>query len=644
MLSRRFGLLLLVAVLTAPLQAGLATAEPITAAAVTCRSDVPFFLADAHGGLTLTRHAEPETGVESGAWTTGKGIGAGWNGNLRVGPDGWVYLITPEHKVIRHRWLGSGWANGGKPEELPAFPGRRAPGESAARNQMAVDELGDFYSFELGGSLRWSRYDDATRTWQSRAIDTSSRWILGGYDMIFTAGPGVFYARERQAGALHRFQYDATSERWIEYARVVGASGWNKFTDATGVGGDIFYVLDGSTNTLKWYRYIGNGQFATGSGKTVATNWPGDLRIDATSDSCKPAPDGLPVRPVVPAVPHAPANLLATADGRLHYSYVDGENRVVNAQVTDLTGGAPFGFAAIPGNFGTTGTPALADAKDNRVRLLALGLDSDVRANRQAASNGAWGPTEKVGGFLVSSPGLARIGDEFKAFGIDEAGCLWQRTFRAESDRTPWSRQSCQDLAPETPVVAGSGDKWFLTVRKRSGSYLTAQLTGCCTWTSLPATGFTGPAAVVVDGSGLRRLFARGADGLVYVAVESGANTFGAWTAIAGITAAGNPSAVLAPSGLYEVVVRGTDGYLYNTGQLAPGSPNWRPWREITDYAEESSTDPTAVTVPGQNVWVVAFRDVNDAPKLRRAQTATPVAAAASDTARFVDVLLIAAS
>ncbi|RKT54493.1 tachylectin-related carbohydrate-binding protein [Saccharothrix australiensis] len=635
MLSRRFTLLSVLVMASSLMSVGTATADPVTAQAVTCRSDVPFFLADVYNGLTLTRHSEPETGVEAGAWSTGQGIGVGWDGNLFAGPDGLVYHVTPGKELYRYRWTASGWADGGRPQQLPGL-GLQFAGGAAGRNRIAVDELGDFYYFELGRGLTWARFDEATRTWNTRLIDGGAKWTLARYDMLIAAGPGVLYARESQVGNLFRFQYDAASERWIEHAHQVGAGGWDRFTDAAGVGGDIFYVLE-SNNTLKWYRYA-NGGFVTGSGRTVGSTWRADLRIEATSDSCKAIPNGLPTRPVVPAVPHAPANLLVAADGRLDYSYVDESNRTVNAQVTDLTGGAPFGFAAIPGNLGVTGTPAAVDGPDDRVRLLALGLDGDLRSNRQVASNGAWGPTAHVGGFAAGSPALIRAGDEFNAFAVDDAGCLWRRAFRNENERLGWWHQGCHDLAPQALTTVRAGDTWHLTARTRSGSYLTSVLNGA--WTTLPGTGFTGRASVVVDGSGLRRLFARAADGTVRTLAETSPNAFGSWTVIPGITAAGDPSALLAPNGLYEVVVRGTDGYVHNTGQLSIGSSGWRPWREITDYAEQSSTDPTAVAVPARNAWVVAFRDLNDAPRLRRAQSG---AHAALGGAGFVDLPLTAA-
>jgi hypothetical protein len=365
--------------------------------------------------------------------------------------------------------------------------------------------------------------------------------------------------------------------------------------------------------------------------------------LEIAPDGCKVTPDGNPVRPQVPAQPNAAASLLYTSAGRLHYSYVDGEGRMVNAQATDLSGNTPIGFSVIPLFRGVTGTPTAAESADGRVQLLGLGTDAETRSSKQTSPTGAWSPVISVGGFSTGPASLLRLHDGLLlGYTVDGGGCLWWTAERLlNAELRPWRESGCSDLAPLPPTfVRGEGKTTYLTMLRRSGVYQTAVARDgvCCTSTLLGGSGFSGAAATVVDGAGRLRVFARGADGQIYTQAETATGFPLVWTAIPGLTAAGSPSATVAPNGSIEIVARGADGYVYNTGQAAPGSSAFRAWRDITDHTQQSSTDPTVVSLPDQNLWVVAFRNEDDVPKLRKALPPAGRASSGEQHIEFVDL------
>lgn len=91
----------------------------------------------------------------------------------------------------------------------------------------------------------------------------------------------------------------------------------------------------------------------------------------------------------------------------------------------------------------------------------------------------------------------------------------------------------------------------------------------------------------------------------------------------------------MAPNGTLQLAVRADDGYSYFTGQVTPGSSEYTLWQEITGYVDQTSTDPTAVAVPDENTWAIAYRNDLDTPKLRKYELP-----AARSAVPFVDVPL----
>ncbi|MBP2323571.1 hypothetical protein JOF56_003956 [Kibdelosporangium banguiense] len=582
--------------------------------------------------LDLDVDSEPEAG--GGAWSGRRSIGSGWSGTTKAGPSGYVYSFRPDGEVRRLKWLGDRWENNGAFATIAT--GWNVWGTSSYRNRLTIDNRGDFYGIAPDNALHWWRYDNATQAWTERLLDYG--WG-DRFNLVASAGAGVLYARQTN-GDLFRYQYDTASQRLVDFGKV--GVGWQTAADVTSPGGDLLYVSDNS-GAFRWYRYAGDGQWAAGSGKSIGGGIPADWQLEISPDGCKVTPDGNPVRPQVPAQPNAAASLLYTSTGRLHYSYVVGDGRMVNAQAADLSGNTPIGFSVIPSFLGVTGVPTAAEAANGRVQLLGLGTDAEVRSSTQASPTGAWSPTTKVGGFGTGPASLLRLHDS-TLFGyvVDGEGCLWWTAERAQNaELRPWRLFGCDNYAPVQPTfVRGTGTTTFVTLLRRSGDYRTIVSRDgvCCPSSLLGGSGFSGAAATVVDGAGRLRVFARGADRQIYSQTETATGFPQVWTAIPGLIAAGSPSAIVAPNGTIEIVARGADGYVYNTGQVAPGSSAFRAWRDITDHTQQSSTDPTAVSVPDQNIWVVAFRDGDDVPKLRKALPPTARVASGDHEPVFVDL------
>jgi hypothetical protein len=112
------------------------------------------------------------------------------------------------------------------------------------------------------------------------------------------------------------------------------------------------------------------------------------------------------------------------------------------------------------------------------------------------------------------------------------------------------------------------------------------------TWTAIggtaPAGGITSRPSVVVNASGIQSLYARGADGNLYVTWQSGSG-WAAWTLIGGAAPAGGmtgtPTAVIDPpgtayAGIQAVYARCGDGNLYTTWQTSVGG-GWAAWTAI---------------------------------------------------------------
>ncbi|WP_410614073.1 tachylectin-related carbohydrate-binding protein [Amycolatopsis sp. lyj-109] len=584
---------------------GVVSATGATQAAaadtITCRASAGVFytLPDTH--LDLDRHNEPETGATS--WTGRTTIGNAWSGKTLAGPDGRMYIIDTNGEVRRHRRLATGWENGGVSQTIATgWTGTTLP---EYRNRITVDATGDFY-WSHDNILAWVRYDETTKVWTDRLIDTG--WTLAKYDLIVGAGAGVFYART-PAGELYRFQYDPASQRWVEYATLVG-TGWQNFAQIASAGGDVLYALDKNSGQIKWYRYLGGGSW---TGPKVVGTIGTDYQLSVTTDDCKLVDPGLPPRPAVPASSDAPSAVVEGTGGKLQHFYVDGFGRLIHGRQrsTDIT---VVDFAVVPGYQQYAGVPSALRLADDSLLVTALGQDSETRQSTQAPATVTWTAASGFGGWTPGSAVLVQRSGVGAAFAVDSSGRLMVRPQDVASKQyLPWRALPSSGLTTDLTAVV-QPDGIDIVARTTAGAYTKATYTDgtLSAWIPVPGTGWTGKLAATANPDQNLEAFAVQPDGVVVNQRELAAGFTGTWKPLAGVTAQGSPAAAADSGGVVHVAVRGTDGYIYVTEQKAPGSTGYQAWQRLVDSrtgsAYQSATDPTFTALSAGGV-VVTFRD-----------------------------------
>jgi hypothetical protein len=581
-----------------------------------CASSATVLRVPTNGDMLLYQHLEPETGLAS--WQPRPPtIGRGWQTSRPLAaPGGVVYAAQQNGSMRRYRWTGSAWQTfaGGAQHEVIGTAGWERYVTTAYRNRITVDSEGHIYTIEPDGYLHWRSYDTRTRTWTHRQITPG--WE--GFTLIVAAGPGVIYARTG-AGDLYRVQYHAASQRWLGPGEQVD-EGWQNYDRVISPGADILYGIR-PNGEMYWHRYDAfESEWESDTGKLIGRAWI-DHATTAVPNACSIEGYPVPSRPSVPAQHMAPAALLYTEAGHVVYSYVDREGRAVQARLAEVTGPAQLAFSAVPRFAPVTGTPSLVEQENGALHMVAIGTDADVRGSAQSTANGPWGAAERLGGWLPTSPVSARMPDG-RVFiaGLDAESRLWVRTQPSPlAPFIPWTE------VDETPLVGGS----LTVVPTETGArllgmgpggtyhvatYEDGELSG---WTTLGGTGFTGRISAVTMPDGTLQVFANHA-GDVQTQRETSSGFPGTWTTMETVDVVGSPSAIMAPSGAIMVVTRDSDGYLYYAGQVTPGADEYTEWRELTAGAERSATDPTALAVPDENTWVVAYRTASDIPRLRR--------------------------
>lgn len=609
-----------------------------------CRSTVPVFTATSDGSLWQYSHDEPETGQP--AWSNVRHIGNNWTSRTFGGTDGHVFSITDAGELRRFRWLGDTWENGGAWKSLGTNWGLYSSPEYQKR--LTVDSLGDFYTVDSAGDLVLRRYIESSDQWASVVLDNG--W--NQYDQIVAAGQGVLYARKPN-GDLRRFRYHAASQRWLTRDVAVG-QGWQMFKRVFSPGADLLYAIRDNGDML-WYRYIeSTGEWildpSTGLGRKIGSGgWAQDRTQATSTDGCSLTNEPNPDHPVVTVNRSARAALAKTGNGHLQYSYVNGEGRLVHAEVNDVYNVNPNGFATIPGYSDFTGTPSIGENQNGLLRIYAQGTDSNALGVVQTALGGSWSGINQFAGRMLSAPQLVRTGDGLLTFvAMDKNGEVWFRPQKVVNGPVhPWrkvpfsSTTTIDQLNPHLTALSSNANTIQLYALAADGDYRSATVSnGVVTsqWSTLQFTGGSGALAVVGRPDGPSQLFARRVGGLIH---QRSAASGAAWTPllgelVPGVTAAGGPSALMAPDGRIQVAVRGTDGYVYRTGQTNPGSTSWLPWSEITQYAERSAVDPTLSLAA--DTWVVAFRTPDGNPRLRRYQPTTTTTVNRTATEQFVDV------
>ncbi len=580
-------------------------AQVASAETITCRANAGVFYTKPDTVLELDRHNEPETGANS--WVGRATIGNTWAGKTLAGPDGRMYLITDNGDVTRQRRLATGWENGGAGQVIAT--GWYGVTLAAYRNRITVDAAGDFY-WSHDGILAWMHYDEATKVWTDRLIDTG--WTTARYDLIVGAGAGVFYART-PAGALHRFQYDAASQRWIEYGTVVSTNGWQNNAQVAAAGGDVIYAIDKNNGQVKWHRYLGGGTWAPGPKVigTVGADW----QIAVTTDECKLVNTNQPVRPTVPARPNAATNVIEGAAGRFQYFYTDDFGRLIHGrQRTDDT--AIVEFTTVPGYQQYVGTPSAVRVADDTLRVAALGKDSETRTSTQAPNTTTWTSAAGAGGWMPGPAVSAQRNGVLSLFATDAGGKLWVRDQDPASKQLlPWRVLQSSGLSSDVTAVAHT-DGIDLLVRTTSGAYTKSSYVNGVLgpWIAVPGTGWTNPTAAVANPDNNLQAFAIQPDGSVVTQREMADGFTGTWKVLSGVVANGAPAVAMDSGGIVHVAVRANDGFVYQTEQQAPGSGAYRAWERLADSrtgaSYQTATDPSMVTRAAGGV-IATFRDLD---------------------------------
>ncbi|MFE0021501.1 tachylectin-related carbohydrate-binding protein [Amycolatopsis sp. NPDC059021] len=598
----------------------------VAADSVTCRESASVFYTRPDTYLDLDHHNEPETGVDS--WTGRSTIGYTWSGRTLAGPDGRLYLVGEDGKVTRQRRLANSWENDGVGQVIATgWYGWNLP---QMRNRITVDTAGDFY-WSHDNILGWLRYDEATKTWTDRLIDTG--WTPEKYDLIVAAGYGVFYART-PAGDLYRFHYDAASQRWVEYAKQVGNGGWQNFATIASPGGDILYTLDKNTGQLKWYRYLGGGVWADNSSRVV-TAVSADWQVAITSDDCKLVNPGQPQRPAVPSRTAPPSFVTEGTGGKLQHFYIDDFGRLIHGRQRsdDIT---VVEFTLVPGYQQFSGIPSAFRADDDSLLVAALGQDSETRTSTQVVNTTKWSSLAGFGGWTPGPASLVKRDKLGYAFAVDAAGKLWARAQDANTKQfLPWAALPSAGLTPDITVVA-QPDGIDVLARTTSGTYTKATyLDGTLgPWLTVPGTGWTKNTAAVANPDKNLQVFATQPDGVVVTQREMSDGFTGTWKPLPGVTATGAPAAAVDTAGIVHVAVRASDGFVYVTEQSAPGSTAYRTWERLKDsrtgVSYPSVTDPAMTARTGGGV-AVTFRDADGTSYAYG--TGTPPAVAARSAA-----------
>lgn len=595
------------AVTAASLVTPVFATQAAAAGTLTCQTAAPIFVRHADSGLELRAHQEPENG--NPVWNANRGIGFAWDGQMHTGPGGRTYEITPEGDVNRFVWNGTGWEKGGSADRIAT--GWHGWGDPAAKTRLTIDARGDFYGFPSDNALHWWRYDELAGTWTERIIDTG--WGTK-YDMIFADGAGGLFARTT-AGALYRYQYDADSQRWLEYERKVGDSGWGQFSDVASVGGGVFYALKADTGQLRWYRYLGDGAWATDAGKFISDGWSSAWQIEGAPDACQVLGDHpSPQTPQLTPQYQAPLAVHEDDEHKMNYMFVH-EGRLTHGRQRNERELLIVDHQQLPGHGKYTGEVGHAVYPNGRLEMQATSWeDAGVRTRGQVAENGGWKPEPaSLAGRFASSPDLVRDKDDLLvSFAVDASGGLWYRKqlvlwgTPAEGTFGAWRSLGGSGLTADFSALR-NGNSIEIVGRYTDGSVRASRFDGTTLAAArgTGATGVVGKPAAVVHGDGTLQVVVRRTDNKIHTQREGASGFPGTWQQIGALTAAGAPAAVLSGNGSIELSVRDANGLVQTTGQSVPTLP-FRDW-EVRDF-REAGTDTTMIKTSGGHV-LLSWRD-----------------------------------
>lgn len=615
----------LVATLTA-MPVGLAVATPAVAAAadtVNCAAAASFYSVDSSGVLTLNRLNAP-AGNSGTGWGTSADIGQGWTvyGRLLAGPGGRLYGVNA-NGVFRYRYTGSGWeSTGGKAETLIRKDGWTSYATSRWRDKITVDERGDFFLIDGAGRLRWSRYDEGSKTW---VVD--ERVIATGWDRytaLVAGTSGTLYGREAD-GRLIRHRFDAGSQRWIERDRQVG-TGWSIFTRGLmSAGGDTIFAIDRDSRLLHYRFREDNGSWPVG-GRVIGTRGWGAPNVAVAPDACRLTASHSPVTPTLTAGDSAVSMIQAlpagTASGDLHFAYTDfrGDLFLATQDASDpqsITWQRDLGDG-----FAYAGQPTLVDNGSGAIGAFAQRLDSGLFLRSQSrAGSVSWGSWIDLAGAMVRTPTALRLTDgSIVAFGVSADGSFWQRTQPSGTGHyLAWSRIGGSGLVGPLHAVAGPDNTAVLFGIDAAGTILTARYRAgalLSPWTSMGRNGFTDvPTTLTLPGPRIMA-FARNAEGRIVSQTSEVSGQFpGVWqrlgsNAFAGV---GKPSAVVNPVGKKLMLFNWTGDSITYAQETEAGSLTFGPQQEVVPPGAARS-EPVAFTYQNGSSPVIGFT-VRDAAR-----------------------------
>jgi hypothetical protein len=600
------------------------------------------------GSAPLNQWPVTNIGTTSIALGTKTAPGSGWAGYGKVlgGHGGRIYGISSTTGLSMWKTVNGQFQG----DRVSMSDGFKSYASATWKNKITVDERGDFYLIDNMGRLLWYRYDE------TRPV--ADRWVINGriidsgwdqFNLIVAAGPGVIWARRASDGALLRFRFDATSERWATYDQTPESpSNWGSFSSLSSPGGDVLYGVNSDGKVLTYRYREDTGTFPVSRAQLgTATDWGTYNSVLALPDACKLTDRHEAVRPALPIQPFSPTAAIqgpanGAAIGPLEYLY------------TDNIGTLRHGFQANPEDFGSvqwsalgtdelawTGKPALAigevtvSATENRdaVHALTHETDGDVRSWVRGATAG-WNAGENLSGALRSHPVAVRLtDDQLAVFAIDAAGKLWTR------QQTPvrigaflgW-RDLGGALTGELTVIPVAGAGAVLFGLDADGTPVTATYRAgvLSAWSELGGSGFTGTVSVVSMPGQVLRAFARDADGRIVTQQQQGGVFPGTWSPVGDFTAAGSPAAVLDPGlGRVAVVARGPDNELHRVFETAQGSNTWGDWLRLNpESSDPAASDPTVVPfVNGTGPsWLIVFRNQDNAHRVYVRQLPTGAA------------------
>ena len=222
---------------------------------------------------------------------------------------------------------------------------------------------------------------------------------------------------------------------------------------------------------------------------------------------------------------------------------------------------------------------AAAMGKDNKIDAFVLGSDHAIWHVKQTAVNGGWGSWSSLGGYVRSTPVVARNLDgrlEMAAVGWDNQ--VYHQWQDASGNWSGWA--SMGGSIAGLPIMGRNLDgRLEVFARGTDGAiwhrWQVAPNSGWSDWASFGGSLLDNP-AVGMNRDGRLEVFARGADNaLWHVAQYAPSSGWGSWSSLGGGIKT-SPAVGRNLDGRLEVFAVGFDDQLYHQWQDAGG--NWSGW------------------------------------------------------------------